>query len=142
MDGERQLAKKLSTILPYLNERQKRLVLAAEARSLGYGGVSQVARAAGVSRPMIHRGLKELDGESDPLGAVRRAGGGRKQIEELDSTIIENLEQLVDPDTRGDPMSPAAMDLQKYPSTGSSTPATRTSCESSTSGRIATGNRL
>lgn len=106
MDGERQLAEKLSTILPYLNERQKRLVLAAEARSLGYGGVSQVARAAGVSRPMIHRGLKELDGESDPLGMVRRAGGGRKRIEELDSKILEDLEQLVDPDTRGDPMSP------------------------------------
>ncbi|MBD3887228.1 hypothetical protein IFO70_37195 [Phormidium tenue FACHB-886] len=46
--------------MPYLNEKQRRLVLAAEARSLGYGGVSQVARATGISHPTIHQGLREL----------------------------------------------------------------------------------
>jgi DNA-binding MurR/RpiR family transcriptional regulator len=100
------LAQKLLTILPYLNEKQRRLVLAAEARSLGYGGVSQVARATGVSRPTIDQGLQELDTDQELKLGIRRAGGGRKRVEELDVTLLEDLEQLVDPDSRGDPMSP------------------------------------
>ena len=106
MKDDDALAQKLLTILPYLNEKQRRLVLAAEARSLGYGGVSQVARATGISRPTIHQGLRELDADEEPKLGVRRAGGGRKRVEELDSTLIEDLEQLVDPGSRGDPMSP------------------------------------
>ena len=105
MNDDTELANKLLAILPYLNEKQRRLILAAEARSLGYGGVSQVARATGVSRPTIYQGLRELETDGDTSNAVRRAGGGRKQIEELDPTIIQDLEQLVEPDTRGDPMS-------------------------------------
>jgi transposase len=92
--------------LPYLNERQQRLLLAAEARSLGYGGVSQIARITGISRPTIYRGLRELDQESEDLLEIRQSGGGRKRIEEIDSTILEDLDQLIEPDTRGDPMSP------------------------------------
>jgi AcrR family transcriptional regulator len=56
MDNQSKLTEKLSTVLPYLNERQQRLLLAVEARSLGYGGVTQVSRASGVSRPTIYRG--------------------------------------------------------------------------------------
>lgn len=106
MDTDAVLAHKLLTVLPFLDEKQRRLVLAAEARSLGYGGISQVARVSGVSRPTLYQGLQELEaGQQDPL-MVRRAGGGRKRITELDPTLLEDLERLVEPDSRGDPMSP------------------------------------
>lgn len=92
--------------MPYLNERQQRLLLAAEARNLGYGGVSQVARASGISRPTIHQGLRELKDKPEALRLIRQKGGGRKRIEEIDSTILNDLDQLIDPDPCGDPMSP------------------------------------
>ena len=101
------LEHKLSLVLPHLNERQWRMLLAAEAQSLGRGGISLVARAAKVSRPSIHRGLRELDGPPlSPEGRARRPGGGRKRLKEKDPTLVTALESLVDPDTRGDPMSP------------------------------------
>lgn len=105
MNDDTVLAEKLQSVLPYLNEKQRRLLLASEARSLGYGGISRVARATGVSRPTIHQGLRELEAKVAVASAVRHAGGGRKCVEELDPTLIQALEQLVDPDTRGDPMS-------------------------------------
>jgi transposase len=106
MDDQSKLTEKLSAVLPYLNERQQRLLLAVEARSIGYGGVSQVSRASGVSRPTIYRGLRELLEESAEVLMVRSPGGGRKRIEEVDPTILDDLDQLIAPDTRGDPMSP------------------------------------
>ncbi len=101
------LEHKLSLVLPHLNERQRRVLLAAEAQSLGRGGISLVARVAKVSRPSIHRGLRELR-ESPPSsrGRARQSGGGRKRLEEKDPALVTALEALVDPDTRGDPMSP------------------------------------
>ena len=65
MDAERELEEKVTALLPYLNERQRRLFLAVEARALGHGGVARVARAAGVSRPTIQQGLRELTGAED-----------------------------------------------------------------------------
>ena len=106
MGDNSKLTEKLRSILPYLNERQQRLLLAAEARSLGYGGVSQISRITGISRPTIHRGLRELDQECEGLLVIRQSGGGRKRIEEIDSTLLEDLDQMVEPDSRGDPMSP------------------------------------
>ena len=101
------LQAKFAAVLPVLHERQRRIVLAAEARSLGHGGVSLVARAAGVSRPAIHRGLRELEGEAQPsTGSVRQGGGGRKKTTARDPDLMSALEALVDPDSRGDPMSP------------------------------------
>jgi DDE family transposase len=100
------LGEKLRAVLPHLNERQRRLVLAAEARALGYGGVVRVARAAGVSRPTIHQGLRELAQPLEEAERVRRPGGGRKALAERDPALLADLEALVDPDTRGDPMSP------------------------------------
>jgi hypothetical protein len=100
------LADKLRAILPYLNERQRRLVLAAEARALGRGGIARVARAAGDSRPTIQQGLRELDGPVSAPERVRQPGGGRKKRSEQDPALLTDLEALVDPDTRGDPMSP------------------------------------
>ena len=100
------LAKKLATVLPHLNEKQRRLMLAAEARALGRGGITRVARASGVSRPTIHKAMRELDGPSTDPGRVRKAGGGRKRTRDRDTGVVAALEELVDPDTRGDPMSP------------------------------------
>ena len=105
MDEDAALAQKFATLLPQLDERQRRLLLAAEARALGRGGITRVARAAGVSRPTITRGLAELD-QPAPPGRVRQPGGGRRQRCERDPALLTALEALVEPDTRGDPMSP------------------------------------
>ncbi len=95
-------------LFPHLNERQQRLALAAEARLLGHGGVRAVASAAGVSETTVRKGVFELEGGESPLpeGRVRRDGGGRKSAEELDPLLVPALLALVEPDERGDPMSP------------------------------------
>ncbi len=103
---ERVLAAKFEAILPHLDERQRRLVLAAEARSLGYGGISLVARASGISRVTITAGVGELEAGDEPTpGRVRRSGAGRKPLTETDLGLLEALDALVEPETRGDPMS-------------------------------------
>jgi hypothetical protein len=90
-----------------LNERSRRLWAAAEAQALGYGGVSLVVRAIGISRSTIVRGMKETQGEPrGEEGRVRRTGGGRKQATAIDPSLSAALEQLVDPVSRGDPQSP------------------------------------
>ena len=106
MADDQALAQTLRMILPHLNERHRRLLLGAAARSMGWGGVAAVARASGVSRPTITQGLRELEGSRTSGERVRRAGGGRKKLREHAPEIVVELEQLVDPDTRGDPMSP------------------------------------
>jgi len=100
------LGERYAAISPHFNERQKRLWVGAEARVLGRGGVSLVARATGMSRPTIYRGLTELDETPLADGRVRQPGGGRKRITETDPELAAALDALVDPDTRGDPMSP------------------------------------
>jgi hypothetical protein len=106
VDADRELKEKMTALLPYLNERQRRLFLAVEARALGHGGVVRVARATGVSRPTIQQGLRELTGAVAPRERVRRVGGGRRSLAERNPALLTDLEALVDPDTRGDPMSP------------------------------------
>ncbi len=106
MIPEYDLQKKYAAIFPLLNERQRRVIAAADALVLGRGGVSQVARASGLSRTTIHRGRAELDA-NDPVGPrSRQAGGGRKSVIDHTPDILTALEALVEPDTRGDPMSP------------------------------------
>jgi hypothetical protein len=101
------LAEKFSTLFPQLNERQRRLLAAAEARSLGYGGISAVARASGLSIPTIRKGIAELDAEPQvEPGWSRRSGGGRKPSEVADPALIPALQSLVVTECRGDPMSP------------------------------------
>ncbi len=102
------LAEKLSLILPVLDERQQRLYLAAEAQSRGRGGIALVAKVAGVSRDLVRRGIAELQGEEPPQRSLkaRRPGGGRKRAEVADPGLLEDLDRLVSPDTRGDPSSP------------------------------------
>jgi transposase len=98
---------RLADLLPRLNERDRRLALAAEAKSLGRGGISAVHRATGASRSTIRRGLVELDGEDKYIpGRVRGPGGGRQKAEVADPELLERLDSLIEPGTRGDPESP------------------------------------
>jgi transposase len=98
---------RLDGLLPRLNERDRRLALATEATSWGRGGIAAVHRATGASRSTIRRGLAELD--NDPVGQVDRVrapGGGRKKAEVADPELLDRLDSLIEPGTRGDPESP------------------------------------
>lgn len=97
---------KFDAVLPHLDERQQRLVMAGEARSLGHGGIAVVASATGASRSRISQGVAELEAGSAPLGRVRRAGGGRKAATAIDPALVTALLALVEPTRRGDPKSP------------------------------------
>jgi transposase len=100
------------SLSPFLDERMRRLVAAAESDAIGYGGISAVARATGVSRRAITEGIKELrkakkmKRTTHTPSRIRREGAGRKRSTEKDPTLLEDLDQLVDPVTRGDPESP------------------------------------
>jgi Rhodopirellula transposase DDE domain len=100
------LAAVFGEIFPHLDERQRRLLMGAEARALGHGGIRLVAEAAGVREETVSRGADELDAGAEPLGRARRPGGGRKRAEVADPGMVPALLALVDPDERGDPMSP------------------------------------
>jgi hypothetical protein len=100
------LAAKFQVIFPHLDERQRRLLMGAEARSLGHGGIRLVARAARVREATVSLGVDELDAGAEPLGRARRPGGGRKRAADLDRGLRPALLALVEPDERGDPMSP------------------------------------
>jgi transposase len=99
---------RLAGLLPRLNERDRRLALAAEARSWGYGGIAVVQRATGVSRPTISRGIRELEAGEDsvPADRVRAEGAGRKKAEIANPELLDCLDSLIDPGARGDPESP------------------------------------
>src|SRR5580693_3882174 len=93
------LAAKLGVLLPHLDERQRRL-------ARGHGGIRLVARAAGVREGTVAAGASELDAGEEPLGRARRRGGGRKRLADLDPGLVPALLALVEPATRGDPVSP------------------------------------
>lgn len=97
---------KFEAVLPHLDERQQRLVMASEARSLGHGGIAVVASATGASRSRISQGVAELEAGEAPLGRIRRAGGGRKAATATDPALVSALLALVEPTRRGDPESP------------------------------------
>src|SRR5436309_3205881 len=100
------LAAKFAVIFPHLDERQRRLLMGAEARALGHGGIRLVARAAGVREATVSLGVDELDSGEEPLGRARRPGGGRKRAAGLDPGLRPALLALAGPDERGDPASP------------------------------------
>ena len=100
------IRRKFTILNPALDERARRLWAATEAQELGWGGVSTVARATGMSRVTITNGPHELENPTPPSPRIRRPGGGRKPITETDPELLEVLETLIDPVTRGDPMSP------------------------------------
>jgi Rhodopirellula transposase DDE domain len=105
------IQRRFRSLAPFLDERMRRLVAASESKAIGYGGVSVVARATGVSRRAITEGIKEL---KEPKKRkvrleevrIRRIGAGRKRTVDKDSSLLEDLDRLVDPVTRGDPESP------------------------------------
>jgi hypothetical protein len=91
---------------PDLNERSRRLLVAAEAKTAGHGGITAASQATGLARSTIGRGLKDLADPGSLSGEVRRPGGGRPTLTETDPTLLEDLRQLVEPATMGDPMRP------------------------------------
>lgn len=98
---------KYKRLLPELPERARRLVVASDAKMLGYRGVTLVHKASGISRVTIMKGIKELDlGISPPEGKNRQPGGGRKKIEHADQTVLQDLHKLVEDSSRGDPEAP------------------------------------
>src|SRR5262249_42710242 len=99
------LASKVGALFPHLDERQRRLVAGAEARALGHGGIRVVARAAGMREGTVSRGVAELEAGEEPLGRVRRPGGGRKRAADLDPGLRPALLALGEPDGGGGPMS-------------------------------------
>lgn len=114
MDIAQTIEAKYLALAGRLDEATLRLWVATEARSLGRGGVSVVARAAGVSRTTVYAGLAELDEGAKPIRPapaldkkrVRAPGGGRKTLVSADPTLLEDLDALVEPTIRGDPLSP------------------------------------
>jgi transposase len=114
MMSDEMLKSKYDLLAPVLDERSLRLCAAAEACAAGYGGISRVSRGTGFSRTTVHAGIRELKaGSSRPApkqagatGRIRRPGGGRKRRRETDPELLRDLDKLLDPVTRGDPMSP------------------------------------
>jgi hypothetical protein len=106
-----QIRRKFQSLDVVLDERSRRQWAAAEAKELGYGGVSAVARATGFARDTIQLGLRELEYRHQHPNVptpdrLRKPGGGRKQLTETDPALVSALEALVEPLTRGDPESP------------------------------------
>ncbi len=106
MKAPSELKRKFIQLWPHLNERARRMVAAEEAVRLGYGGVSLVSRACGLSRVTITKAIGELDAEPLPVGRVRRPGAGRRKLAVRDPELPRALEALVEPLARGDPESP------------------------------------
>jgi DDE family transposase len=106
VDVDTVLAALFELIAPHLTEKQRRLLAGAGARTLGRGGGARMARISGLSRPTVYAGVRELEDPPDPGGRIRRPGGGPKRRTTTDPGLLQALDALVEPDTRGDPDSP------------------------------------
>jgi DNA-binding phage protein len=106
MVDERAIVERYGAVRRSLNERGRRLFAAAEARTAGHGGITAAARATGVARSTIGRGLKDLDDPGALSGVVRRPGSGRHALTAKDPTLLDDLRRLLEPATMGDPMRP------------------------------------
>ena len=107
MGGLTEVSSKLRSLWPLLDERTRRIMAASEAMALGYGGVSLVRRACGLSRKAISKGVREIaEGVAPATGRIRRPGSGRKPVTVSDPHLMESLEEMIDQQTRGDPESP------------------------------------
>src|SRR5256714_5833429 len=100
------LTTKFQVIFPHLDERQRRLLMGAEARALGHGGIRLVARAAGVREATVSLGVDELESGAEPLGRARRPGGGRQPLAGTDPGLVPAPLALVEADERGEPLTP------------------------------------
>lgn len=107
MTTSTELKQKFQAVWPLLDERTRRVMAASEALSMGFGGVSEVHRACGLSRKAIAKGIVEIqDGIIPQPGHIRQPGAGRKAITDSDPRLLDVLESLIDTQTRGDPESP------------------------------------
>jgi hypothetical protein len=107
VNDETAIAARYLTLSPLLDERARRLLAGAEALAIGRGGIAAVARATGLARTTVSRGVADVRaGEQVAPGRVRRAGAGRPPIEQRDPTLRRDLEALIEPTSRGDPESP------------------------------------
>jgi hypothetical protein len=113
MDQEANVREKFRALAPVMDERMTRLWVAAEAQALGHGGIALVERATGIRAKRIREGMHDLDelGTNPPAEVptsqrIRRPGGGRSRLTEKDPTVLDDIESLVEPFTRGDPESP------------------------------------
>lgn len=106
MDGEAGVRERFAALEPVLDEKSRRMLVAAESKAWGPGGISAVSKTTGMSRQVIRQGRRELEQSATrPSGRIRRPGGGRKRAEQKDPTLVRDLEGLVEPTTRGDPES-------------------------------------
>ena len=105
---EEKIKEDFARISPFLDEKTSRLYVSNVALSLGRGGRLKVSKSLGISRVRINNGIKELQGQSPRVasGKKRKAGGGRKSIDEHHPEIKEQIENIISPYTRGDPMNP------------------------------------
>src|SRR5258708_12532342 len=107
MKEEEAIKRRFELVSGDLNERTRRLVAASEAVAMGWGGISAVSRATGISRKAISHGIKELQERGGAsTGRIRRKGGGRKQTVSKHASRPDHLERLVEPVTPADPHSP------------------------------------
>ena len=107
MSDHAEIRARYRALLPLLDERARRVVVAAESQTAGRGGISAVSRATGVSRQVIRQGVAELKQPASLLPSrIRRAGGGRKRAVDLDPSLKTDLEKLLESTTRGDPEAP------------------------------------
>ena len=107
MIDEAAIRTRYGAVAPLVDERARRLFAGTEALAIGRGGVSAVARATGLARSTVRRGVADVEtGDLAPLGRVRRAGAGRPRLLDRDPTLRRDLEALIEPTSRGDPESP------------------------------------
>ncbi len=111
MENDILLKVKYEKVLPLLNEKQKRMLLAAEAESMGRGGLLKVSKLSGVSRVTLNVGMQEITlppiaANSSLMGRIRKEGGGRKKKTALDTNLVKAVEDIVTPHTMGDPVKP------------------------------------
>jgi transposase len=106
MDRLAEVRQRFTVLEAVLDEKSRRLLVAAESKAWGAGGISAISKTTGVSRQAIRQGLRELEqSPTHPAGRIRRPGGGRKSAKQKDPTLMADLEKLVEPVTRGDPES-------------------------------------
>jgi len=119
MEAAQAVREKFEALSGRLDEATLRLWAAAEARALGRGGVTAVAKASGLSRTTIHAGLRELEvaprGQAKGAERIRSPGAGRKRLTEKDPSLLTDLDTLVEPSTRGDPQSPLRWTCKSTP---------------------------
>src|SRR6202167_5700431 len=100
------IRERFTAVAQDLNERSRRLLAAAEAKTAGHGGIAAASRATGIARSTIGRGLKDLSDPGALSGMVRRPGSGQPALTARDPTLLEDLRVVLEPATMGDPMRP------------------------------------